>query len=360
MRNLGRAALSLTLALCLLLTGAVPARAATGKIDRMMKGMTLNEKVGQMFLADCPTDARNSAKTYQLGGYVLFARDFENKTPADVKKAIQGYQSVSKIPMLITVDEEGGSVTRVSRYKAFRSEAFPSPQAVYKAGGASGIRADVREKAKLLKSLGVNVNLAPVADVPASAKSYIYGRSFGTDPELTGKYVAAVVKQSRKAGLGSVLKHFPGYGDNRDTHTGIAMDARPLQTFLKRDLVPFKAGIEAGAPAILISHNIVKSFDPKRPASLSPAVHKLLRDKLGFRGVAMTDDLAMSAITDAYGQAEAAVMAVQAGNDMLISRDFATGINAVLKAVRSGRIKESRIDASVRRILEWKRQLGLI
>lgn len=360
MIHLKRSALCLMLAVCLTLTGALPAAAAPGKIGKMLKGMSLSEKVGQMFLADCPADATKSAKTYQLGGYVLFARDFADKTPDAVRKAIRGYQSVSKIPMLIAVDEEGGSVTRVSRYKAFRSDRFPSPQAVYKAGGAEGIRADVREKAKLLKSLGVNVNLAPVADVPTSTKSYIYGRSFGTDPSLTGKYVAAVVKESRKAGLGAVLKHFPGYGDNGDTHTGIEVDARPLSTFRKRDFLPFKAGIEAGAPAILVSHNIVKCFDARRPASLSPNVHKLLRDDLDFRGVVMTDDLAMDAIAEAYGQAEAAVLAVQAGNDMLISRDFKTGINAVLKAVRSGRIKQSRIDASVRRILEWKRQLGLL
>ena len=374
MRNLKRSVLCLLLALFMTLTGVGPtltgvrptlsgvvtASAATSKIDKMVKGMSLSEKVGQMFLADCPTDAQKWAKTYQLGGYVLFARDFENKTPANVKKTIGGYQSVSKIPMLITVDEEGGTVTRVSRYKAFRSSSFQSPQAVYKAGGADAIRADVREKAKLLKALGINVNLAPVADVPTSTKSFIYGRSFGTDPVLTGKYVAAVVKESKKAGLGAVLKHFPGYGDNGDTHTGIEVDSRPLSTFKKRDLLPFKAGIKAGAPAILVSHNIVKSIDAKRPASLSLNMHKLLRDDLHYNGVVMTDDLAMGAITEAYGQAEAAVMAVQSGNDMLITEDFRTGIDAVLKAVKGGRIKESRIDVSVRRILEWKQQLGLI
>ncbi len=360
MRIMKRSALCLVLALCLILSSAVPVSAKTSKIDQMLKEMTLLEKVGQLFLADCPTDGLASAKTYQLGGYVLFARDFENGTPASVKKTIQGYQKASKIPMLITVDEEGGSVTRISRYKAFRDSKFLSPQALYKAGGAEAIRSDVREKAKLLKSLGVNVNLAPVADVPTSSKSFIYGRSFGTDPKLTSQYVSTVVKESNKAGLGAVLKHFPGYGDNGDTHTGIEVDSRPRSTFEKRDLLPFKAGIQAGAPAILVSHNIVKAFDSKRPASLSLSVHKLIRDDLGFNGVVMTDDLAMGAITEAYGQAEASVMAVQAGNDMLISSDFKTGIAAVLKAVKSGRIKESRIDVSVRRILEWKQQLGLI
>ncbi len=130
MRALKRSVLCLLLALSLALSGAVPAVAATNKIEKILKGMSLNEKVGQMFLADSPAaDAQKLAKAYQPGGYVLFARDFENKTPPLVKKAVAGYQGVSKVPMLIAVDEEGGSVTRISRFKAFRSSAFQSPQA---------------------------------------------------------------------------------------------------------------------------------------------------------------------------------------------------------------------------------------
>jgi len=359
MKRTVRAALGLILALCFTLTGAAPASAATSKIDKILKGMTLPEKVGQMFLADCPADAASAAKTYQLGGYVLFAKDFQNQTPASVKKTIQGYQQASKVPMLISVDEEGGAVTRISQFKAFRAVRFWAPMALYQSGGKKLVLSDAREKAKLLKSMGINVNLAPVVDVPTSSKSFIYARSFGTDPKLTGQYAAALVKEDVKAHLGAVLKHFPGYGDNGDTHTGIIVDSRPLSAFQKRDLVPFKAGISAGAAAVLVSHNIVQCYDKERPASLSPKVHKALRS-LGFKGVAMTDDLAMGAITSAYGQAEAAVMAVEAGNDMLISQDFKTGIDAIVKAVKDGRIKESTIDQSVRRILQWKQSLGLI
>lgn len=352
-------ALCAALVMGLVLSAAVTASAKNDQIDKMIKGMSLTEKVGQMFLAVCPTDALGAVKTYQPGGYVLFARDFADETPESLKKKTAGWQRASKVPMLIAVDEEGGSVTRVSRYKAFRASKFLSPQAVYKSGGADAILKDVREKAKLLLALGVNVNLAPVADVPTSTKSYIYGRSFGTDPAFTAKYVSAVVKESKKAGLGAVLKHFPGYGDNGDTHTGIIVDDRPLSTFEKRDFLPFRAGIEAGAQAVLVSHNIVTALDRKYPASLSPKALKALRN-LGFQGVAMTDDLAMGAIAKVYGQSDAAVLAVEAGNDMLISADFKSGISAVVKAVKNGRISEERIDQSLRRILEWKRQLGLI
>jgi beta-N-acetylhexosaminidase len=352
-------ALCAALAMGLVLSAAVTASAKNDQIEKIVAGMSLSEKVGQMFLAVCPTDALGAVKTYQPGGYVLFARDFADETPASVKKKTASWQRASKVPMLIAVDEEGGNVTRVSRYKAFRSGKFLSSQAVYKAGGADAIRKDIREKADLLLALGINVNLAPVADVPTSAKSYIYDRSFGTDPSLTAKYVSAVVVESKKAGIGAVLKHFPGHGDNGDTHTGIVVDDRPLSSFEKRDFLPFRAGIEAGAQAVLVSHNIVTALDRKYPSSLSPKALKALRN-LGFHGVAMTDDLAMGAIAKAYGQSDAAVLAVEAGNDMLISADFKSGISAVLKAVKSGRISEARIDQSVRRILKWKRQLGLI
>ena len=358
MRVIRCSALGLVLMLCLMLSGA--AGSAEGdKVEKILKDMTLKGKIGQLFLADCPADAAAAAKAYHPGGYVLFASSFQGETPASVKRTIEGYQKASKIPMLIAVDEEGGTVTRVSRFKAFRSAKFPSPQAVFKAGGWAGIREDAQEKAKLLKPLGVNVNLAPVADLPASAKSFIYGRSFGTDAALTSKYVTAVVRESRKAGLGAVLKHFPGYGDNGDTHTGIETDDRTLSAFENRDYLPFKAGIKAGAQAVLVNHNIVKALDAKLPASLSPAVHRALRG-LGFDGVVMTDDLAMGAITGAYGQAEAAVLAVEAGNDMLITGDLKTCARAVYAAVQSGRVREARIDQSVRRILKWKQQLGLI
>jgi hypothetical protein len=174
-------ALCLLAALCLVLSGAA---GASGKgddaVEKILKNMTLKEKVGQMFLADCPADAAKAAKDYHLGGLVLFADDFRGETPDSVRETIRSDQAAAKVPMLIAVDEEGGTVTRVSRFKAFRERKFPSPQAVYAAGGWDAIKEDAREKAALLKSLGVNVNLAPVADLPTSSKSFIYSRSFGT------------------------------------------------------------------------------------------------------------------------------------------------------------------------------------
>lgn len=152
-------------------------------------------------------------------------------------------------------------------------------------------------------------------------------------------------------GVGSVLKHFPGYGNNADTHTGIAYDHRPCETFLDSDFLPFQAGIHAGADMVLVSHNIVSCMDAQAPASLSLEVHKILREELGFTGVIITDDLAMNGVRDFAGDTEAAVLAVHAGNDLLCCTDFEVQIPAVLQAVEEGKITEEQINESVLRIL---------
>ena len=338
-----------------------PESSAEERAEEILSGMTLEEKVGQMFIARCPEEgAAEKAARYHLGGYILFARDFEGRTPAEASAAIASYQAASDIPLLIGVDEEGGAVNRVSRFPAYRDAPFPSPQALYQAGGFEAVEADTEEKCALLSSLGVNVNFAPVCDLPDSPDDFIYDRSFGTDASLTARYVRTVVGTMRGTGVLSVLKHFPGYGNNADTHTGIACDTRPYKDFLAEDFLPFEAGIEAGAEMALVSHNIVSCIDPDRPASLSPAVHTVLRETLGFTGVIVTDDLAMDGVRDFTGDAEAAVLAVEAGNDLLCCTDFETQIPAVVDAVRSGRLSEEQVDAAAGRVLAMKIDAGII
>ncbi|MFR5640703.1 MAG: glycoside hydrolase family 3 N-terminal domain-containing protein [Butyricicoccus sp.] len=162
------------------------------------------------------------------------------------------------------------------------------------------------------------------------------------DAEQTGEYVRTVVTQMVSDKTGMVLKHFPGYGNNADTHTGIAIDERPMDTFRQSDFLPFEAGIESGAQSVLVSHNVVNCMDADRPASLSAEVHRILREELGFDGVILTDDLIMDAIRDYTGGENAAVLAVQAGNDMLTSSDFVTQYNAVLAAYRTARFPSRR------------------
>ena len=330
-------------------------------VEELLAGMTVEEKVGQLFLARCPdAGAMEDIQAYHLGGYILFGRDFENQTPETLTQTLADYQAAAKIPMLIAVDEEGGTVCRVSRYDAFRHSPFPSPRELYDMGGLELALAVEGEKALLLNSLGINVNMAPVCDVTTEPSSFMYRRSLGQSPEITGEFAAGAAETMAKHKVGSVLKHFPGYGNNTDTHTGIAVDHRSLEELEARDLVPFAAGIDAGCGAILVSHTIVKALDPELPASLSPAAHEYLRIVMGFDGVIVTDDLVMQAITDRYGADEAAVLAVLAGNDLLCSTEYQTQYQAVLEAVQTGRIPMELLDTAVTRLLRWKQTLELI
>lgn len=326
----------------------------------MLAGMTLEEKVGQMFFARCPSEnAVDDVKNYVLGGYILFGRDFQNKTAETVKSNIESYQSAATIPMLIGIDEEGGKVVRASNYSAFRSTPFLSPKQLYANGGLDAVKTDTSEKADFLKALGINVNLAPVCDVSQNPKDYIYPRTLGEDAQTTALYTAVVAKQMKESKIGSVLKHFPGYGNNKDTHKGVAYDERDMETFEAEDFLPFISAINVGADAVMVSHNVVTCMDSQLPASLSPAVHDILRTKLNFNGVIMTDDTAMEGIKP-FSDVDTAVQAVLAGNDMIITSNHRTEYNAVMEAIKTGEISSERIDEAVTRILVWKIELGLI
>ena len=319
-------------------------------------------------------DAAKLAAEYHLGGYLLFGRDFKDATgnwrTADlIKQTIQNYQDTSAIPMLIGVDEEGGTVARASRNPNLFTEKFKSPQKVFSAGGMEAIALDAVDKNRDLLLYGINVNFAPVADVSTDPADFMYDRTFGQDAQATAEYVETVVTAAGGVSvgngdgvykIGAVLKHFPGYGDNQDTHTGVAIDERPYERFLEEDFLPFQAGIEAGAGAVLMSHNVVVSMDPDLPASLSPEVHRILREDLGFDGVVMTDDLAMKAVAAYVKDGSAAVMALAAGNDMVITADYRAQISQVMEAVENGSLSEEVVSSACRRVLTWKQALGLI
>ena len=329
--------------------------------QRLLAAMTTEEKVGQLFLARHPqSGGEEDLVDLCLGGYILFGQDFEGQTSASIQEKLAHYRNAAAIAPLIAVDEEGGTVTRVSSFKAFRSGPFPSPRSLYDRGGMEAVLNTEAEKAILLHSLGINVNMAPVCDITTDPAAFMYSRSLGQDPEETGRFVKGVLALGEKHGIGYVLKHFPGYGNNADTHTGIAVDSRSLQELEERDLVPFTVGIVNGCDAILMSHTIITALDEELPASLSPAVHDYLRQMQGFQGVIVTDDLAMGAITAKYGTEEAAVLAVLAGNDLLCSTEYRRQYDAVLSAVNEGRISMERLDEAVLRVLKWKQHLGLI
>ena len=329
------------------------------RLQALLDSMTLEEKVGQLFFVRCPeTNAVEDISTYHLGGYLLFGRDFKDGdnwlTKEQFLEKIQSYQDVAEIPLFIGSDEEGGTVTRASRNPNLFSEPFKSPQKLNYIGGIEEILRDTDTRSRELRALGINVNFAPVCDVSTDPKDFIYDRTLGQDANMTADYVRLVVPAMTEGGTLPVLKHFPGYGNNVDTHTGIAVDQRPMETFENSDLLPFKAGIEAGAPFVLVSHNIVTCMDADLPASLSPAVHRVLREACGFEGIAITDDLAMDAVQAYAKNGAVAVMALQAGNDMIITTDYRTQIPAVIAAVQEGTLDERVIDDACLRVLRCK------
>ena len=329
--------------------------------EQIMKDMTIEEKVEQMFLVRYPDNGViEQIKEEAPGGYILFGKDFDNETKESILKELTENQQASKIGLIFGVDEEGGTVVRVSSHKAFRSSKFQSPQELWKKGQLPTILEDSKEKSELLKSIGLNMNLAPVVDVPTKTSSFIYKRSYGRGAEKTATYASRLIQTMNEDNMISVMKHFPGYGDNADTHTGIAIDERPYSTFETSDFLPFESGIEAKGPCILVSHNIVKSMDENYPASLSENVHKILREDLNFSGIIITDDLSMEAVKTYAENGDVALQAVLAGNDMLISSDFVEQKQEILKAIEENKISENIINKAVRRILSMKIDYGII
>lgn len=323
--------------------------------NKKMKNMSLEEKVGQLFLVRYDGNlASNWIKKYYPGGYIMFAKDFNNQSKESIKKEIDDLQSISKVPLVIAVDEEGGYVTRVSRYPSFRESKFLAPRSYYESGGEKLLEQTEKEKAKLLLSIGVNLNLAPVADVSIDSNDFINIRTFNRNAKETAVLIGKMVNYANEEGISSSLKHFPGYGNNVDTHTGIAIDERSYENFVENDYLPFEEGIKNKVPTVLVSHNIIKCMDSEYPATLSKKVISELREKLNFTGVVITDDLSMSAVNSYVENGSAAVLAVNAGEDLIITSDFVKMYNSVYEAVKNKEIDMETIDKAVRRNIAWK------
>ena len=328
-------------------------------LEKTINNMSLEEKVGQLFVVRYSKEMTSKWTSLNPGGYLLFAKDFENHTKESIKNELTTLQEKQKYPLLIAVDEEGGYVTRVSRFKAFRDEKFASPRYYYETGGYELLEETEKEKAELLTSLGVNLNLAPVADVSTNENDFINNRTFGRNATETAELIRHMVQYANKYNIGSCLKHFPGYGNNEDTHTGISIDNRDYQSLKDNDFLPFQAGIEENAPCVLVSHNIITSIDSNYPASLSNKVIGELRN-LNYNNVVITDDLAMDAVKNYVENNEAATLAINAGNDMIITSDFESMYQELLQSIKDKKISEERLNEAITRVINWKIRMGLL
>ena len=327
--------------------------------EEILETMSLEEKIGQLFIVRYENLDDEDTADYHLGGITFYARDLKNETPESFKEKIDELQSYVSIPMFMSVDEEGGTVVRVSAYSQYREYEFRSPRSYFAQGGMELVLEREGEKAELLSSLGLNMNLSPVADVTDDPYAYMYDRSLGQDAKTTGEFVVGTVNKAFENGVASVVKHFPGHGNNSDTHKVIAEDERSLEELKNRDLIPFQMAMDQSECAIMIGHTIVDALDSEYPASLSKKVHDYIRNEMGFDGVIMPDALDMT-VASLYGDEKCAVLAIEAGNDMLCTTDYKDQYNALINAVKNGEISEERINESVLRILKWKIDLGII
>ncbi len=317
----------------------------------LMNSMSIEEKISQMLIVRRPqSNDVTMQQTNQFGGIIFFASDFKAKTKDEVIKMISDLQNVSKLPILTAIDEEGGTVSRISSNKNLVNSPFKSSQELYAEGGFPLISEDVKNKSMILQELGLNLNLAPVVDVSTNTSDYMYKRSLGLDTDATSIYAKTVIEASKGLGVSYTLKHFPGYGNNLDTHVGSSVDSRSYEDIWQYDLPPFQEGIKAGAEAVMVSHNIVKAIEDI-PASLSLNIHNLLKEDLEFSGVIITDDVSMGALKnleDVY------IKAIKAGNDLIITSDYKEAIANIQKGLSEQAISIEDIDTHVLKILAWK------
>lgn len=340
------------------------------KIQAQISEMSLEKKIYQLFFVtpesltgvDMVTQAGDATKAaleqYPVGGIIYFSQNIEDET--QITTMTSNSQSYSKIPLFIGVDEEGGSlVARIANNPNFQVPTFPDMKEI----GASGDPYKAYEVGSsigsYLKKYGFNMDFAPDADVLINPENTAIGsRSFGSDPQLVSQMVAEEVKGLEEQNVTAVLKHFPGHGSTaEDSHNGAAVVNRSLEELRSAEFLPFEAGIQAGADVVMVGHLQVPQIIPDdTPASLSSVmITDILRNELGFDGLVITDSLSMGAVTEYYTPAEAAVMCIQAGGDMLlIPEDFHQAYQGVLDAVNNQTLSEERINESLTRILRVK------
>ncbi|NLV35141.1 MAG: beta-N-acetylhexosaminidase [Clostridiaceae bacterium] len=336
-------------------------------VFEMVERMTLDEKIGQMFIVGFegpqPDDALKSMIVdNHVGGVILFQRNIKN--PSQLLGLINAIKVINSnhIPLFISVDEEGGKVSRMPP----QIKDIPSSMSI---GEAGSVDLSYRLGALLahkIKAFGFNMDFAPVLDIWSNPKNTVIGdRSFGSEPEIVSSLGIEAMKGIRNNGVISVVKHFPGHGDTIvDSHIGLPRVEYGLERLKSFELVPFQEAIDNQTDAVMIAHILMTKIDPENPATLSKAIiTDLLREDMGFDGLVVTDDMTMGAITKNYNIEDAVVGSIVAGSDIiLICHGYdkqQSAISAVKAAVKDGIITQDRIEESVKRILELKQKYQL-
>lgn len=343
-------------------------------VSDVVDQMTLEEKVGQLFIVctdsldfnaetSITDEMKQNIEKYHPGGIIFFS--FNLKDREQITQYIADIQACSDIPLFISVDEEGGSVARIANTEGMGTTKFPSMAVIGKSGDAAKAEELGKTIGREIAGLGFNLDFAPVADITTNQGNTEIGeRSFGSDAGLVSDMVSAEVKGLQGQGVSAALKHFPGQGDSgEDTHTGYVNLDVTIDRLRDTEFLPFEKGIDAGADFVMMSHVSVSNITQNEvPASLSSLmVTDILRKELQYENVIITDAMNMKIITKFYEPAQAALMAVQAGNDMvLMPDDFEAAYESILEAVKDGTLSKSRLNESVSRIIRVKIRRGIL
>ncbi len=340
----------------------------------ILEDMTLEEQIYQLFVVtpeqltgeSCVTAAgeamAQALEEDPVGGVLLFAQNIQ--TPDQTTQLISALQADSELGLFIAVDEEGGTVARIGNNEAMGTTAFPNMKTIGDTGEVQQAYQVGSTIGSEIARFGFNLDFAPVADVDSNPDNPVIGdRAFSTDAAAAAEMVEAAVDGFRDSGMLCTLKHFPGHGDtDTDSHLGYTELDKSLDQLRETEFVPFQAGIQAGAQFVMVAHIAVPQVTGNDlPATLSSVMTSLLKEELGFEGIVITDSMQMEAITDRYSSGEAAVLAIQAGVDMiLMPENLQEAAQGLLQAVESGEISRKRIQESVLKILETKAEAGIL
>lgn len=334
-----------------------------------IKELSIQEKVGQMIIIGMDTNyiterIKTMITQYKIGGIILYRKNFNTyEKMLELIKQLKELNKDNKIPLFIAIDQEGGRVNRMPQ----EILNLPSANKIALEGGEELIRKSAQLTGELLKKSGFNLNFAPVLDIKRFSSQHAIGdRCFGDDKKTVAKYGVITMNELQNQGIVSVIKHFPGHGaTTKDSHYFLPIIKKKIKDIENEDMYPFEQAINNGADSLLVGHLLIKNITGFYPASLSRKfISRYIRKKYKYKGLIFTDDLKMKAIKFLFGPITAVVKAFQAGNDIIIFRfnkeQEKNAIEKVMKLVKSGKIKENRINRSVKRIIEIKEKYNIL
>ena len=338
---------------------------AAEKASAQVANMSTEEMAGQIILGICPdtTTAASEINRCHLAGMLFESGNFQGMSKDEITAALLAATNDSTVKPILAAQEEGGTFTTISDLDDFSEYDFNSPRTEFENGGLQAVQKAEDDKTTMLKSVGFNLNLAPVVDLADSPDQIMYSRSISGKAEDASSLAEYAAKFDQAKGVSACLKHFPGYGtipDSAVTGAGAVVDERDAETIRQNDYTPFKKGAAAGVHCIMPSNVVVKNIDAAHTAALSPSIHSELRGPVGFKGIIMTDVLDEDDYSAYADGKKPVVQAVLAGNDLILVRNYETAYNDIVAAVQEGTVTEAQLKEACTRVIAYKYTAGIM